>query len=609
MAQITGLQITTNIPIVLGQFDDLITHINTTLSKPFNMSLNVENIQQQLQQVNTEFNKLKEQIVTSGTNKSLINSTETNKEGREIGKTIEQIKEQLLSLDKVTTVKINSSDINASTKEMDSFIITVTKATGAIEKLKYESSGLIDNVNGISTPIYSQTKVQSVTDNTQAVAQANATKQQALDQESLKLYEVNEKKKEQLINEEYNKKLELEREYQILFERNAIIREQKEAEIAQKSISTKEQQEIKDNEVVQKYLQEIELAEQKKQELANKSYELKMKQEADLQVQFERGAILQEQQSANKYSSSVNQGEDALLAQEKAQVSEITSLMQTQYDLGQQIASANQKGNIPLEQALTLRKEEISLQLEQVNSNLSNASEIAKNAIIEKGIQLKSDEAIANSKLEGQEALVTAEVQKRILEYQRLKEVELQNLQNRSYSPSLDTAVLKNYTADLKNMGNEGIVSISQLNTRMKDLNLTQKEMEANAKTTSIALKEEASAGNAFSSMISDMTRMIPMMAGMAIIFGTISAIKSGLGTIVELDTNLATLSITMNTTSQGLIAITHNMQDTAIATGSNVSEVEKAVKIYANLGETAQTSLAKAKSSIMLSNVTGLAK
>lgn len=475
MSQLTGLQITTNIATALGDFDDLIKHINQTLSKPFELNLNVSNMQNQLKQVTDNLSKLKDQMDSTTSNKSLIDSTETTNQGNKIKQTINQIKEQLLSLKDVANVKINSSDINQATGDMDSFIATVTRATGAIEKLKYESSGLIDSTSGVSTPIYSQTKIQSVTDNSNAVQS--------------------------------------------------------------KQLATEE---------------------------------------------------------------------NALIERENGLIKDTTTLMDKKYSLEQQIISANQKSNTPLEEELTLRKEAVELQLQQANINLSNSSEEAKLTVLQKELELKDSESIANAKLEGQESLVTAEVQRRIGLYQQEKDLQIQGMQQK-YGSSIDTASLEQAILDYKELGTSGVSSLTELNAKEQEINMSIKEMGANAKITSDTLKEAGSSTNMFSGLLTSMGKMIPMMATFTIAMGAFNAIKSGIDSFVEMDNTLEKLSITMNTTSQGLIDITHSMQDTAIATGSDVSEVQKAVAIYANLGETAQTSLAKAKSSIMLSNVTGL--
>jgi len=70
-----------------------------------------------------------------------------------------------------------------------------------------------------------------------------------------------------------------------------------------------------------------------------------------------------------------------------------------------------------------------------------------------------------------------------------------------------------------------------------------------------------------------------------------------------------ATLSITMNGTKSDFQAMTKEMQNMAISTGSDVKSVEEASKVYANMGESANSILAKTKSAIMLSNVSGLTK
>ena len=89
-----------------------------------------------------------------------------------MGESIDATKEKLASLDDVISVKINSSDIDQATENMNSFTATVTTATGQVEKLKYE---LANGMNG-DTSLYSQTGVKSQSDNSQSeqITQENA---------------------------------------------------------------------------------------------------------------------------------------------------------------------------------------------------------------------------------------------------------------------------------------------------------------------------------------------------------------------------------------------------------------------------------------------------
>ena len=50
-----------------------------------------------------------------------------------------------------------------------------------------------------------------------------------------------------------------------------------------------------------------------------------------------------------------------------------------------------------------------------------------------------------------------------------------------------------------------------------------------------------------------------------------------------------------------------NQINSVSISTASNTEDVEKAVKVYANYGETVSTIMSKAKAAIELSNVTGL--
>lgn len=89
--------------------------------------------------------------------------------------------------------------------------------------------------------------------------------------------------------------------------------------------------------------------------------------------------------------------------------------------------------------------------------------------------------------------------------------------------------------------------------------------------------------------------------------FSIVNSFKSAITSAVDMDSTLATLSITMNTTSQGLQQMKQSIQQTAVATSSSIDQVSEAAKIYANMNESMQSIMAKSKSAIMLSNVSGL--
>lgn len=83
---LNGIQISTNISAVSLEFDKLIQHINTTIRQPFNLNLNINQIQQQLSQVTKETEQFKSALnsamggtVNSGGLDKMITTTRTLK--------------------------------------------------------------------------------------------------------------------------------------------------------------------------------------------------------------------------------------------------------------------------------------------------------------------------------------------------------------------------------------------------------------------------------------------------------------------------------------------------------------------------------------------------
>lgn len=176
---LTGLRIETNISNVTKEFDDLIRHINDTLAKPFNINFDINKIQEQIQEVTNSVAKMQEQIDKTASNKSMLDSTQTQEEGSKIGKTIEQIKEQLSSLGEV---QIKYTGYNEMTGEFDRIIAKVKEADGIVRQFNAERSSYIGE-----TPYYTLNQ-SSMTDSTQATANRQAIQQQNQQlQESLSL--------------------------------------------------------------------------------------------------------------------------------------------------------------------------------------------------------------------------------------------------------------------------------------------------------------------------------------------------------------------------------------------------------------------------------------
>ena len=143
---------------------------------------------------------------------------------------IDQIRNEFEKLGKVKIIP-ESFDNNG---QLQKFTVQLEQIDGLMQKIAFKSNEFQDIGNGNLKPIgYGTTGITQTNNTAEYLA-----KQKQLESESLALYEADEKKKEQLSNEEYNKKMQLEQEWTNTFNKNAIIREQKAKEEQEQLVNT-----------------------------------------------------------------------------------------------------------------------------------------------------------------------------------------------------------------------------------------------------------------------------------------------------------------------------------------------------------------------------------
>jgi TP901 family phage tail tape measure protein len=159
-----ALRINTNIPNVTNDFDKLIAHINTSLEKPFDLNLNMNQTTKQFEEVNKSIADVKEQLnglSKNTSNNPILDSTQTKEQGDKIVQIIEDVKKDLSSLG---DVRIKMTGFDEETKQFKNFIATVDEGKGKIEQFKGEMAGLLPGEEGVYT-----LTPKSTTDNSQAV--------------------------------------------------------------------------------------------------------------------------------------------------------------------------------------------------------------------------------------------------------------------------------------------------------------------------------------------------------------------------------------------------------------------------------------------------------
>lgn len=522
-----GIVLTHNFTNVNADFDKLIASINQGLSKPFNLNINVNQMNQQIQQINSAINNMGNnlnQLSSVNNNKPLLNSQSIQKEAMQITGSIDEIKQKIMQLDGVKDVQINvkASGINQRTTETQEFIATIKTAEGEVQKLNY---GLNSSGNGFA--INKNMPINSITDNSVATA-------------------------------------------------------------------TKAQEEIqKENELVQKYLDELDMKQQKIWDKTNEEYNKKMQQEQEYQVLLERNAIIQEQNMDKIATQQAQQ-------QENQALTESLTLLNEKYDLEERIIVANNKGYTSLSEQLVKQQEITNEKLKQANGNLSANGQ---DAILNQEEIRLNDINNLKLKIADQDRIEIANLEQQLILYKQQAEIKINNLNNSMIGAKFDTAPIKAQIAQIQtelnslNINNFNSNVATKINNNLRSVTSSLGTLRAEARTS----------GNVFTKMLSNIGKMATWTIAATAIFGSINAFKEGVKSAVELDSTLSVLKITMNSTSQELQQMTTQMQQTAIATGSDIKSVEEAVKTYANASETAQSTLAKSKSAIELSNVSGL--
>ena len=128
MGALNGISITTNINLVGIEFDKLITHINSTLRQPFNLDLNINQIQQQLSQVTKQTEQFK------ATMSSSMSGTGNTGGLDKVITTVKELEGQMGKVaSQVTTISSNMGQTISTTKNYVSLIgeaLTAEKQVG-----------------------------------------------------------------------------------------------------------------------------------------------------------------------------------------------------------------------------------------------------------------------------------------------------------------------------------------------------------------------------------------------------------------------------------------------------------------------------------------------
>jgi len=307
----------------------------------------------------------------------------------------------------------------------------------------------------------------------------------------------------------------------------------------------------------------------------------------------------------DKSQSDEMTAENALVERENELRDQTISLMTQITDLQEDIAKAEQQSNAPLVDDITLRKQALELQMQQIDSN-SIASDQAVNSILIQQKECQEQISTVLSTIQGKNEAIYASIDAQNAKFQVLKASELQAAEIK-FGDNLDSGAIDEITEKLQVLNSTVFETQADFNTARDDIIMDFVEMRDNAKLLVDSMEEVDTSAGVMGTMISNIGKFATWTIAATAIFAVVNAVKSAISTAVTMDSTLARLNYTLSSSTTSFTDLKTDIQQTAISLGSSVDTVETAVKIYANLGDTASNAMAKTQSAIELSNVSGL--
>jgi TP901 family phage tail tape measure protein len=114
--------------------------------------------------------------------------------------------------------------------------------------------------------------------------------------------------------------------------------------------------------------------------------------------------------------------------------------------------------------------------------------------------------------------------------------------------------------------------------------------------------------GTSFGSNLKDMiTNITGVSLGLMAVYKSLDLLKSGFNDALSLQSALAQINVTMNTSQQQLQQLSGAVVEQSKKWGLNATEIENAMKVYANMNETVSSITTKTNSDLILSKLSGL--
>ena len=151
--------------------------------------------------------------------------------------------------------------------------------------------------------------------------------------------------------------------------------------------------------------------------------------------------------------------------------------------------------------------------------------------------------------------------------------------------------------------------AIDDLRNKLNSFNTDTAEEEIKQLKDEVASLEKSTSGvekvgNVFQSLAKSTLVVSAVHQGITALK---NSIRDGIQYIQELDSALTDISITTGLTGSSLTNVTEQVQSMAVEMGSSATAVMNVVKTYANAKDSMDSVLAKSKSAVALSNISGL--
>ncbi|GCD10449.1 phage tail tape measure protein [Clostridium tagluense] len=151
------------------------------------------------------------------------------------------------------------------------------------------------------------------------------------------------------------------------------------------------------------------------------------------------------------------------------------------------------------------------------------------------------------------------------------------------------------------------------ITTRNSSNELRQETVILDSNTNSlyrneVALKTNTSRNVDFMDKVKNAWSTVTAFASIsALMYKGIQEVQSGIQTVIELNSALTSINMTMEMSSTEMNTLTTESQNMAKQMGISIEEVMNAVKVYANANENVQSILDKTKADIMLATASGM--